>query len=129
MACIVAQTRQPGTECRAPRLQFAQTTPATVRVQNGRPMRGKLQVVSVTGGLLCLPSLLDKGSQVTVMFLTDAGLVLGRAEMLPSVSGTLQPFRFLKIEEDHQRRLRELVDASAEKKRHQQGSILSDRAW
>jgi hypothetical protein len=129
MACIVAQTRQPGTPCRAPRLQFAQTTPATVRVQNGRPVRGKLQVVSVTGGLLCLPSLLDKGSQVTVMFLTDAGLVLGIAEMLASISSTQQPFRFLRIDEDHQRRLRELIQASSEQKRHQQSSILSDRAW
>ena len=129
MAFIVAQTRQPGMHCRAPRLQFAQTTPATVRVQNGRPLLGKLQVVSVTGGLLCLPVLLDKGAQVTVMFLTDAGLVLGTAEMLASISGTQQPFRFLKIDEDHQRRLGELIQASVEQKRHQQGSIQSDRAW
>ena len=129
MAFIVGRTIQPGTHPRAPRLQFAQTPPATVRVQNGRPVRGKLQVVSVTGGMLCLPSLLEKGSLVTVMFLTDTGLVVGTAEMLASISGTQQPFRFLRIDDDHEHRLRELIQAAVKEKRQQQGSILSERAW
>lgn len=129
MGVNVGHSGQSGLHPRPPRLQFAHTTLATVRPQNARPVRGKLQVVSVTGGLLCLPSVLDKGSRVTLMFLTDAGLVQGMAEMLTSISGTLQPFRFIRIDEDHARRLRDLVQASVEQKRRQQGSILSERAW
>ena len=118
-----------GTTPRPPRLQFAEMTPATVRFQSGRAVRAKLQVVSATGGLLCLPSLLDQGSQVKLMFLTDAGMVLGTAQMLTSVSGTLQPFRFLSINEDHERRLRHLIQSAVEQKRSEQGSIVRDRAW
>jgi hypothetical protein len=114
---------------RSPRLQFARPTLATVRVQNGRPVRGKLQVVSVTGGLLCLTSLLEQGSVVKLMFLTDTGMVLGTAEMLASLSGTLQPFRFVRIDEDHEHRLRDLIQSSVEQKRSEQVSILRDRAW
>jgi hypothetical protein len=118
-----------GTNPRSPRLQFAHTTPATVRVQDGRPVRAKLQVVSVTGGLLCLPSLLDQGSHVKLMFLTDAGMVHGTAEMLTSISGNQQPFRFVNIDEDYERRLRELIQFSVDQKRSEQGSIVRERAW
>jgi hypothetical protein len=118
-----------GTNPRSPRLQFAHTTPATVRVHNGHSVRAKLQVVSLTGGLLCLPSLLDQGSQVKLMFLTDAGMVLGTAQMLTSVSGNLQPFRFVNIDGDHERRLRDLIQSSVEQKRNEQRSIVADRAW
>ena len=63
------------------------------------------------------------------MFLTDAGTVLGTAEMLPSVSATLQPFRFVKIDENDERRLREIIRLSVDQNRHQQRSIVGDRAW
>ena len=114
---------------RSPRLQLAHTTPAVLRVQNGGRIRGTSQVVSVTGGLLCLSSPLDQGSRVKLMFLTDAGTVLGTAEMLPSVSATLQPFRFVKIDENDERRLREIIRLSVDQNRHQQRSIVRDRAW
>lgn len=114
---------------RAPRVHFAQTTPAILRFQSGKRVRGKLQVVSVTGGLLCLPCPVDRGSQVKLMFLTDAGTVLGTAEMLSSVSTTLQPFRFVTIDEDHERRLREVIQFFVEQNRREQGSIVRDRAW
>jgi len=125
MGCRVQARTNP----RSPRLQFAHVTPATVRVQNGRPVRARLQVVSLTGGLLCLPGPLDQGSQVKLMFLTDAGMVLGTAQMLTSISGTLQPFRFVNIDEDHERRLRDLIQVSVDQKRSEQGSIVRDRAW
>jgi len=114
---------------RSPRLQFAHTTPAVLRFQNGRRVRGKLQVISVTGGLLYLSSPLDQGSRVKLMFLTDAGTVLGTAEMLPSVSGSLQPFRFVTIDEDHERRLRDVIQSSVDQNRREQRSIVKDRAW
>jgi hypothetical protein len=63
------------------------------------------------------------------MFLTDAGTVLGTAELLPSLSDTLQPFRFLAINDDHEQRLRDLIQLSLERNRLDQRSIVNDRAW
>ena len=111
---------------RSPRLQFAHTTPAVLRFQNGRRVRGKLQVISVTGGLLYLDSPLDHGTRVHLMFLTDAGTVLGTAEMLPSLSGTQQPFRFVTIDENNEHRLRDMIQSSVNQNRQ---SIVKDRPW
>lgn len=120
---------QTGASRRPPRLQFAQTTPAVLRFQSGRRVRGKLQVVSVTGGLLNLSTPLDQGSRVKLMFMTGAGTVLGTAEMLPSVSDTQQPFRFVGIDENDERRLRDVIQSFADQSRRDQGSIVRDRAW
>jgi hypothetical protein len=104
-------------------------TPAVLRFQTGRRVRATLQVISVTGGLLNLSSPLDQGLQVKLMFLTSAGTVLGTVEMLPSVSGCLQPFRFLMLGEDDERRLRHVIQSSADQKRRQQRAIVKDRTW
>ena len=80
---------------RAPRTCFAETTPAVLRCQDGRRVPGKLQVISVTGGLLSLSKPLDQGSQVKLMFLTPRGAVLGAVQMLSPVSWNLQPFKFV----------------------------------
>jgi hypothetical protein len=125
----MTQPLQPEANWRAPRLRLAQTTPAVLRLHSGRRVRGKLQVISVTGGLLNLPSPVDKGSRVHLMFVTDAGTVLGTAEMLPSVSSTLQPFRFLTIDENHARRIRDVIRSSDNRSRLEQQSIIRDRAW
>ena len=114
---------------RPPRLRMSQTTPAVLRVGDGRRVRGKLQVVSVTGGLLYLASPLRNGCEVKLMFLTDAGTVLGTAEMLPSLSGSLQPFRFVRIEADDARRLKEMIDVSVELNRAEQQTIIKERSW
>jgi hypothetical protein len=60
------------------------------------------------------------------MFLTDAGTVLGTAEMLPSLSGTQQPFRFVAIDENNQHRLRDVIQSSVDQNRQ---SIVKDRPW
>jgi hypothetical protein len=114
---------------RPPRVQFTQAPPAVLRFQTGRRVRGKLQVVSVTGGLLNLSSPLDQGSRIKLMFLTDAGAVLGTAEMLPSVSSTQQPFRFVEIEEADESKLRSVIQSFADQSHRDQGSIVRDRAW
>jgi hypothetical protein len=114
---------------RPPRVQFTHTPEAVLRFQSGHRVRGKLQVVSVAGGLLSLSSLLDQGSRVKLMFLTDAGTVAGTAEMLPSISGTLQPFRFVVIDESDERRLRDVIQSSADQNRLEQRSIVKGRAW
>jgi len=50
-----------------------------------------------------------QGSEVKMIFLTGTGAVLGGAEMLQPVNDSLQPFRFVSLAEDDQRRLGELV--------------------
>jgi len=129
MGLKVTQLLRNESNRRSPRLQFAHTTPVVLRFQSGRCIRGKLQIISVTGGLLYLSSPLDQGSRVKLMFLTESGTVLGTAEMLPSVSGTLQPFRFVTIDENHERRLRDVIQSSVDQNRREQRSIVKDRAW
>jgi len=70
---------------------------------------GKLQVISLTGGLLYLSNLLGQGSRVKLIFLTNSGPVLGAAEMLSPISWTQQPFRFLTLDECDQRKLRAAI--------------------
>ena len=114
---------------RPPRLQLAHTTPAVLRAESGRRVRGTIQVISQTGGLLCLATPLEQGARVKLMCLTDAGALQGTAEMLPSVSANQQPFRFVSMDEDDQRRLRELIQVSIELNRVEQQSIIKDRTW
>jgi hypothetical protein len=96
---------------RSPRARLADVTPAVLRLPDGRRSRGKLETISLTGGLLNVTQLLDRGSQFSLMFLTQAGAVVGEAEMLSPVSNTKQPFRFVAIEEDDHRRLRTAVQS------------------
>ena len=110
---------QPLSQWRAPRAYPGGNIPAVLRFSNGQRTEAKLQVISLTGGLLSLPQPVLQGSQVKVMFLTGAGSVLGGVEMggaemggaempIPGTS-TLQPFRFVSLAADDQRRLGTLV--------------------
>ena len=96
---------------RSPRVRFADIIPVALRLADGRRHRGKLEIISLTGGLLSMPSVLDGGSRIKLMFLTPSGPVLGSAEMLRPVSAALQPFRFVAIEEGDQRRLRAVIQS------------------
>ena len=125
----VTRTQQYETRWRPPRLRFAHATPVVLRVESGCRIRGTLQIISQTGGLLCLSRPLSQGSRVKLMCLTDAGALLGTAEMLASVSGTKQPFRFLSMNEDDQRRLRDLIQVSLEINRAEQQAIIKERTW
>jgi hypothetical protein len=98
---------------RAPRARLNEIIPAVLRFQDGRRLPSQLQVVSCTGGLLSVPSAVAQGSQVKLMFLTGAGSVLGGAEMLSPLSSTLQPFRFISLAQDDQRRLGAVIQASS----------------
>jgi hypothetical protein len=98
--------------CRPPRFRLPQSTHAVLRFQDGHRTQGELQVVSLTGGLLSLKKPLDRGSRVKLMFLTHSGPVLGAAEMLRPVSWYQQPFRFVALQEDDQRRLRMAIQSS-----------------
>lgn len=94
---------------RSPRVRLPRMTPAVLRSEDGRRRQGELEMVSLTGGLLCLTKPLDRGSRVKLMFMTRMGAILGSAEMLRSVSPELQPFRFVALDRDGRRKLRAAI--------------------
>jgi hypothetical protein len=94
---------------RYPRAHLDGNNPIVLRFPNGQTTGAKLEVISVTGGLLSLPKSVDQGAQVKLIFLTGAGAVLGGAEMLPPVREGLQPFRFTSLPADDQRRVGALI--------------------
>jgi hypothetical protein len=106
---------------RCPRAHLDGNNPIVLRFPNGQRIGANLQVISVTGGLLSLSKSVDQGSRVRLMFLTEAGSVLGGAEMLPSVSDRLQPFRFISLPADDQRRVGALIGEWSQNK--------SELAW
>ena len=73
-----------------------------------------LDALSLTGGLLSLPSVVDPGSRLKMLFVTHTGPVMASVQMLVPISTTGQPFQFLAVDEAHQRRLREVVQSSTE---------------
>src|SRR5713226_9087257 len=101
---------------RYPRAHLDGNNPIVLRFQNGQRIGANLQVISVTGGLLSLSKSVDQGSRVRLMFLTEAGSVLVGAEMLPPVSERLQPFRFISLPADDQRRVGALIGRSEERR-------------
>jgi len=104
-------------------------TPAVLRIRDGWRIHGKLQVISVTGGLLCLSKPLSQGCQVKVLFLTPAGPVFGAAEMLSRVPSGLQPFKFTTLDEDDRSRLRAVIQASMDQNRSDHEQLQKHRAW
>lgn len=126
---LLRQSEFRGRPARAPRQKLTHSTPAVLRFPSGGQVRARLQVISITGGLLFLPNLLDRGTCGKLMFLTDSGAVLGTAEMLIPISTTLQPFRFVAIDSDDQSRIRKSVRAGAEQNLRDRQSIYYDRAW
>jgi len=93
---------------------------ALVLLENGRQIRGRMNQLSVNGGLLSLEHPLDEGIRVTVLFHLGATSIRCRAHMLfPmwATNGCLQPFRFLELPEADRaslnRELETLVRAGA----------------
>lgn len=109
--CIMSSPSPTHSGQRASRIKLTDSTPAVLRFKDGRNTSGKLQVVSVTGGLLSLQRAVHQGATAKLMFLTRKGPVLGAAEMLPPMSSTLQPFRFIALDKDNHRRLHQTVQA------------------
>ena len=114
-------------QMRAPRVHLADSTPAVLRFQDGQRASGNLQVFSTTGGLLSLPRPIHQGSQVKLMFLTHSGPVLGSAEMLSPVTRTQQPFRFVSLQVDDQRRLGAAVQSSLNQ--NQENEDAAEQKW
>lgn len=121
---------QSETRGRPPRLKLTQTTPAVLRFPSGDRVQGRLQVISVTGGLLWLSNPLDQGARAKLMFMIEqAGTVLGTAEMLNPISSTQQPFKFVEIAKDDRSRLNRVIQCSADKNWQDHQAIVRDRAW
>ena len=82
---------------RPPRVRFPQPIPAVLRSGDGTCTKCELQVISATGGLLSLPALLNRTHRSKLLFVTNAGPVLGEAEMLAPITYSQQPFRFVSL--------------------------------
>ena len=106
----VTQIVQAKPEKRPQRLQLADSIPIVLRCQDGHRIPGKLQCVSVTGGLVVPASVLPPGSMVRLIFVTPKGPVTGTAEMLHPVSLAEQPFRFAVISDSDQHRLSAVIE-------------------
>jgi hypothetical protein len=91
---------------------LADITPAVLRFDDGRRTQAQLEVISLTGGMLCVPGPLQPDSQVKLMFVTPTGPVLATAEMLRPVAMGKQPFRFVTLEQDDRRRLQVSMQSS-----------------
>src|ERR1700737_2387181 len=104
---------------RSPRIQLAGSVPPLVMLEDGQRAKGKLQTISVTGGLLRLARSLSQGDFVEVPFHTRSGAVRGIGEMLRPVrasnDGALQPFRFVALGDDDHRALRMAVDSVSDR--------------
>ena len=99
---------------RATRIQLA-TAPALIKLTDGKRAKARIQIISVTGGLLQLASALSEGDFVEVAFQTQSGNVHGMAEMLIPVRSTpgsvFQPFRFVALGDDDHQTLQMIVES------------------
>jgi hypothetical protein len=100
---------------RAQRVQFGDSIPVVIKLNDGRSARAKLQSISETGGMLRLAGALEQGNLVEVAIQTESGAVKGMAEILQptrkSKTEIMQPFRFIALEDDDQRVLRNVLDS------------------
>jgi hypothetical protein len=85
---------------------------ATIRFGDGQSTSARLQIISITGGLLRVLKPLHSKAVVEVMFSTDLGPVLAMAELLNPCSAApigLQPFRFVSINGAELQKLRAAI--------------------
>lgn len=94
------------------RVQLPGMPPTSIRLENGQRSTAKLQIISITGGLLRVLKPFSPGAIVELFFPTPTGPVLGMAQMLmpcPSAPIGLQPFRFVAIDNSDLRKLRAAI--------------------
>jgi hypothetical protein len=107
---------------RAPRVKLAGTVLSLICLENGRQTRGRLHMLSITGGLLNVASPLDEGIKVELIFHVGESTVRSKARTLfPmwATQGYLQPFEFSGMSEKERRSLgtdlQRLLECSAAK--------------
>jgi len=109
-----------------PRVSFAETTPAVLRLSDGKRVPGKLQLISISGGLLGLARPLKPESLVKLLFVTPSGSILGAVQMLNPLSWGLQPFRFVTLRDDDESRLQAAIQFSLAQSARQDRQSRSD---
>ena len=95
---------------RAQRVNLMGIVSASLQLENGRQVTGKLQTLSVTGGLLDLATYLDERTEVSLLFRFGETILQTRARMLFPMRGGMgyfQPFQFTTIGV----RERQIIDA------------------
>jgi hypothetical protein len=105
---------QPHPSRRAPRVELGGSVPARVLLDDGLRTRAKLESISTTGGMLHLSGALRNGDFVELSFETKSGPVRGVAEMLNPrkvTGGCYQPFRFIALSDEDDKRLRLALDS------------------
>src|SRR5207245_11165860 len=83
---------QPNPQRRAPRIHLGGSVLALVMHDDGQRAKGKLQTISITGGLLRLGKSLGQGDFVEIAFQTQSGPVHGMAETLSPMSSSRDGF-------------------------------------
>lgn len=103
---------------RATRIQLT-TTPALLKLSDGKRAKATLQVVSATGGLLQLAGALPEGDFIELAFETNCGHVHGMAEILrparSAVGRVCQPFRFVALSDDDHQVLRTMIQTASDR--------------
>ncbi len=92
--------RNPQKGQRASRVKLGGSVLALVLLENGRQIRGRLNQLSVNGGVVSLEHPLDEGIKVTLVFHVGETSFRCRGQMLfPmwATQGCLQPFRFVEL--------------------------------
>ena len=107
---------------RAQRVGFEEKTPVVVRFPGGVRCSAQLQVISVTGGLLCLQRPVQPGAVGKLMFLTNKGCIAGEAQMLTPVAWDRQPFKFTTLLEQDHYRLQTIIKRQLSSRSSQSGA-------
>jgi hypothetical protein len=105
---------------RGSRVKLGGSILALAVLENGRQIRGRMNQLSINGGLVSLENPLDEGIRVTIVFHLGCTTIRCRAQMLfPmwATQGCLQPYRFLDLPDTSRtslnRELEHLVRAGA----------------
>jgi len=88
---------------RAPRANVRGEVSAVIQLENRRQITGKLQQLSITGGLLDLPAYLEERTWVRLTIYLSCSAVQAIAEMMFPMrvaTGYRQPFRFTALGEE-----------------------------
>lgn len=88
---------------RAPRVNLRGRMSAIVKLENGRNIPAKLHQLSVTGGLMEIPSYVHERTRVSLTLEVGLSIVRANAEMLFPMWGSIgfmQPFRFTEVPVD-----------------------------
>jgi len=86
---------------RGSRVKLGGSILALLVLENGRQIRGRMNQLSVNGGLVSLDHPVDEGIRVTVLFHLGFSVRCSAQMLFPmwATQGCLQPFRFLELSE------------------------------